>query len=90
MTRRQAPVGAVVTGVDGEVIGIVKSRMRRLVFAAGGRDVAAYRPLLSADMTEVGVWVNAQSGWTSIAVVGDVMRDRAREILAAFAWSEPG
>jgi tRNA(adenine34) deaminase len=69
---------------------IVKSRIRRIVFAARGRDVPRYRPLLDADLTEVAAWVNAQSGWPPIVVIGDVMRERARETLAAFSWGEPG
>jgi tRNA(adenine34) deaminase len=69
---------------------IVKSRIRRVVFAARGRDMPAYRPLLEADLTEVATWVNAQPGWPPIVVIGDVMRERARDTLVAFSRSEPG
>ena len=65
---------------------IVKIGIRRVVFAARGTDVPAYRPLLGADFAEAAKWVNAQTDWTPIEVVPDFMRARAREILAVFPW----
>jgi tRNA(adenine34) deaminase len=69
---------------------IVKSGIRRVLFGARGTDVPIYRPLLGADLEEVAEWVNAQRDWRPITVVGDVMRERARETLAAFPWTELG
>jgi len=69
---------------------IVQAHIRRVVFAARGRDMPTYRPLLEADFSEVATWVNAQPGWPSVVVIGDVMRDRARETLVAFSRGEPG
>jgi tRNA(adenine34) deaminase len=65
---------------------IVKIGIRRVVFAARGTDVPTYRPLLDADFAKAAEWVNAQPDWTPIEVVGDFMRDRAHEIIAAFPW----
>jgi len=67
---------------------IVKSGLRRVVFAARSTDVPEYRPLIGADLRVAAAWVNAQPDWPSIEVVGDFMRDRAREILAAFPWRQ--
>jgi tRNA(adenine34) deaminase len=67
---------------------ITQIGIRRVVFAARGTDVPTYRPLLGADLTAVAAWVNAQRGWPPLEVVGDFMRDRAREILARFPWDE--
>jgi len=69
---------------------IVKSRMRRVVFAARGRDLPGYRPVLDADLIEVAAWVKTQPGWPPIVVIGDIMRERARATLEAFARSEAG
>src|SRR5262249_16298285 len=66
---------------------IVKIGIRRVVFAARGTDVPGYRPLLRADFAEVAVWVNARPDWAGIEVVAEFMRERAREILAAFPWT---
>jgi tRNA(Arg) A34 adenosine deaminase TadA len=60
----------------------------RVVFAARGTDVPGYRPLLGADLAAAAAWVNAQPGWTPIEVVGDFMRARARETIAAFPWGQ--
>jgi tRNA(adenine34) deaminase len=65
---------------------IIKIGIRRVVFAARGTDVPTYRPLFGADFAEAAEWVNARPDWAPIEVVGDFMRDRAREILAAFPW----
>ena len=67
---------------------ITQIGVARVVFAARGTDVPTYRPLLGADLVEVATWVNAQSGWTPLEVVGDVMRERAREIIATFPWAK--
>jgi len=48
-----------------------------VVFAARGADVPTYKPLLGADMMAAAAWVNAQSDWARLDVVGDFMRDRA-------------
>src|SRR5262249_45185008 len=60
----------------------------RVVFAARGTDVPTYKPLLGADLVEVATWVNAQPGWTPLEVVGDFMRERAREVIATFPWAK--
>ena len=67
---------------------ITQVGFRRVVFAARGTDVPGYRPLLGADLTAAAIWVNAQPDWPPLEVVGDVMRDRAREILARFPWAQ--
>jgi|ERR687892_1576821 tRNA(adenine34) deaminase len=59
----------------------------RVVFAARGRDVPTYRPLLGADLREAAAWVNAQPDWAPLEVVGDFMRERSLEIIARFAWT---
>ena len=64
---------------------IVKSGLRRVVFAARSTDVPGYRPLLG-DLRVAAAWVNAQPDWPPLEVVGDFMRDRAREIIATFSW----
>lgn len=60
----------------------------RVVFAARGSDVPGYQPLLGADLTQAAEWVNAQPGWTRLEVVGDFMRERAREVIGAFPWGQ--
>ena len=60
----------------------------RVVFAARGTDVPGYRPLLGADLAIAAAWVNAQADWAPLEVVGDFMRARAREIIAAFPWDQ--
>jgi tRNA(adenine34) deaminase len=60
----------------------------RVVFAARATDVPGYRSLLGADLTAAAAWINAQPEWPPLEVVGDVMRDRAREIIATFPWQE--
>ena len=62
----------------------------RVVFAARGRDVPTYRPLLGADLTAAAAWVNTQSDWSPLEVVGDFMRARALETIAAFPWGQAG
>jgi hypothetical protein len=37
---------------------------------------------------EAAAWVNAQPDWVSLEVVGDFMRDRALELIAAFPWAQ--
>jgi tRNA(Arg) A34 adenosine deaminase TadA len=64
---------------------IVKSGLRRVVFAARSTDVPRYRPLLG-DLRVAAAWVNAQPDWPPLEVVGDFMRDRARAIIATFPW----
>lgn len=60
----------------------------RVVFAARGTDVPTYKPLLGADLTAAAAWVNAQSDWTPLEVVGDFMRARALGTIAAFPWGQ--
>ena len=67
---------------------ITQIGLGRVVFAARGRDVPTYRPLLGADLGAAAAWVNAQSDWTPLEVVGDFMRARALETLAAFPWEQ--
>lgn len=59
----------------------------RVVFAARGRDVPTYKPLLGADLAVAAEWVNSQPDWPRLEVVGDFMRERALQIMAAFPWS---
>jgi tRNA(adenine34) deaminase len=66
---------------------ITQIGVARVVFAARGTDVPAYRPLLAADLVEVATWVNAQPDWTPLEVVGDFMRERAMAIIATFPWA---
>ena len=47
-----------------------------------------YKPLLGADLTAAAAWVNAQADWPTLEVVGDFMRTRALEALAAFPWDQ--
>ena len=65
---------------------IAQIGIRRVVYAARSTDVPTYRPLLGADFQEAAEWIDTQPDWTPIEVVRDFMRDRAREILAAFPW----
>jgi tRNA(adenine34) deaminase len=60
----------------------------RVVFAARGTDVPGHGPLLGADLARAAEWVNAQPGWTPLEVVGDVLRERALALIAAFPWGE--
>jgi tRNA(adenine34) deaminase len=60
----------------------------RVVFAARGTDVPAYRPLLGADLAEAAAWVNAQPDWTPLEIVGDFMRERALAIITGFPWAQ--
>src|SRR5262249_41693640 len=60
----------------------------RVIFAARGTDVPTYRPLLGADLAEAAAWVNVQPDWMPLEVVGDFMRERALEIIAAFPWEQ--
>lgn len=60
----------------------------RVVFAARGTDIPTYKPLLGVDLTKVAAWVNAQSDWAPLEVVGDFMRDRALVTIAAFPWAK--
>ena len=67
---------------------ITQIGLRRVVFAARGTDVPGYRPLLGADLAKAATWVNAQPDWRPLEVVGDFMRARALEIIAAFPWTQ--
>jgi tRNA(adenine34) deaminase len=67
---------------------ITQIAFRRVVFAARGTDVPTYKPLLGADLTQAATWVNAQTDWARLEVVGDFMRDRALRIIAAFPWAQ--
>jgi tRNA(adenine34) deaminase len=67
---------------------ITQLGLGRVVFAARATDVPTYRSLLGADLSVAAAWVNAQPDWPPIEVVGDFMRDRARETLAAFPWTQ--
>ena len=58
----------------------------RVIFAARATDVPAYRSLLGADLTVAAAWVNSQPDWRPLEVVGDFMRPRALDIIAAFPW----
>src|SRR5215831_458989 len=60
----------------------------RVVFAARGTDVPAYKPLLGSDLMKASEWVNAQPDWLHLEVTGDFMRERALEIINAFPWSQ--
>jgi hypothetical protein len=44
--------------------------------------------LLGADLAKAAAWVNAQPDWAPLEVVGDFMRERALEIIAAFPWEQ--
>jgi tRNA(Arg) A34 adenosine deaminase TadA len=59
----------------------------RVVFAARGTDVPTYKPLLGVDLAKAAAWVNAQPDWAPLEIVGDFMRERALETLAAFPWT---
>jgi tRNA(adenine34) deaminase len=67
---------------------ITQIGFRRVVFAARGTDVPGYKPLLGADLAKAAAWVNAQPDWTPLEVVGDFMRERARETITAFPWAQ--
>jgi tRNA(Arg) A34 adenosine deaminase TadA len=67
---------------------ITQIGLGRVVFAARGMDVPTYKPLLGADLAVAAAWVNAQSDWTPLEVVGDFMRARALETIAAFPWGQ--
>ena len=60
----------------------------RVVFAARGADVPGYKPLLGADLARAAAWVNDQPDWAPLEVVGDFMRERAVEMIAAFPWAK--
>jgi tRNA(adenine34) deaminase len=60
----------------------------RVVFAARGTDVPTYKPLFGADLSTAAAWVNAQPDWAPLEVVGDFMRERALEMIAAFPWAQ--
>ncbi len=65
---------------------ITQIGVRRVVFAARGTDVPGYKPLPGPDLAKAAAWVNAQPDWARIEVVGDFMRDQARDVIAAFPW----
>jgi tRNA(adenine34) deaminase len=67
---------------------ITQVGLSRVVFAARGRDVPTYKPLLGADLAEAAAWVNAQPDWAPLEVVGDFMRERALQAIAAFPWAQ--
>jgi tRNA(Arg) A34 adenosine deaminase TadA len=67
---------------------ITQIRLKRVVFAARGTDVPAYKPLLGADLSKAAAWVNAQEDWPKLEVVPDFMRERALEIMRTFPWEE--
>lgn len=67
---------------------ITQVGLSRVVFAAHGTDVPSYRPLLGADLAVAVSWVNTQPDWPPLEVVGGVMRDQARDIIAAFPWAQ--
>jgi tRNA(adenine34) deaminase len=67
---------------------ITQIGVSRVVFAARATDVPGYKPLLGADLAKAAAWVNAQPDWARIEVVGDFMRDQARDVIAAFPWSQ--
>jgi tRNA(Arg) A34 adenosine deaminase TadA len=67
---------------------ITQIGVSRVVFAAYGRDVPTYKPLLDAELAEVAAWVNAQRDWAPLEVVGGFMRERALEMISLFPWLE--
>src|SRR5215475_13242246 len=67
---------------------ITQIGISRVVFAARGTDVPTYKPLLGADLAAAAAWVNTQSDWAPLEVVGGFMRERALETISAFPWSE--
>lgn len=56
----------------------------RVVFAARGTDVPGWAPFLDADFAGAAPWIAANR--RPIEVVGDVLGERARRMLAAFPW----
>jgi tRNA(adenine34) deaminase len=66
---------------------ITQARFRRVVFAAHGRDVPGYRPLLGADLQAAAEWVNAQPDWHPLELVAGFMRERALATIRSFPWS---
>jgi tRNA(adenine34) deaminase len=66
---------------------ITQIGIRRVVFAARGTDVPTYKPLLGMDLLAASVWVNQQSDWQPLEVVGDFMREKALETITAFHWT---
>ncbi|MFC0384946.1 nucleoside deaminase [Muricoccus vinaceus] len=58
----------------------------RVVYAARGTDVPGAKRLLDADLSQAAPWVNARSGWTPIALRGDLLREDALRSMAAFDW----
>ena len=66
---------------------IAQSGIGRVVYAARGSDVPTYRRLAETDLPKVAAWVNTQSNWRPLEVVGDFMRARAVEILATYPWA---
>jgi tRNA(Arg) A34 adenosine deaminase TadA len=67
---------------------ITQVRLRRVVYAAEGKDVPDYKPLLGADLRRAAAWVNAQPDWERLEVVGGFMRERALATIAAFPWAQ--
>jgi tRNA(Arg) A34 adenosine deaminase TadA len=67
---------------------ITQIGISRVVFAARGRDVPAYKPLLGADLAEAAAWVNAQRDWAPLEVIGGFMSERALEMISSFPWLE--
>jgi len=69
---------------------ITQLGFHRVVFAARGTDVPTHKPLLGADLSAVAAWANAHADWTPLEVVGDFMRERSLELIAAFPWESRG
>lgn len=67
---------------------ITQTGICRVVFAAHGIDVPGYKPLLGADMTAVANWVNLQTDWSPLEIVGGFMRERALETISTFPWAQ--
>lgn len=63
---------------------ITQLELGRVVYAAQGTDVPGFKPLFGADFEEVAKWVNAQPDWPPVEVTGEVMRERAVEILLKY------
>ena len=66
---------------------ILQARLSRVVFAAYDSDVPGYRPPLGGGLRLIAEWVNEQSDWDPIEVVGGVLRERAVDTLQAWASS---
>lgn len=65
---------------------IAQFRIPRVVFAARGTDVPVQQRLLDADLSQAAAWIEAQPGWSLIALRGGLMRERALRVMQRFDW----